>query len=90
MLTKALEKLLRTEVSLVVCVDSKDMFETLSTCHGSMDKNIRADVVEIKYEFETRNVKRMIWISGKINLSDRLTKYDSPLATSLRLLFFNG
>eukprot|EP00178_Gracilaria_changii_P027963 TRINITY_DN936_c0_g2_i2.p1 TRINITY_DN936_c0_g2~~TRINITY_DN936_c0_g2_i2.p1 ORF type:complete len:399 (+),score=36.11 TRINITY_DN936_c0_g2_i2:473-1669(+) len=89
-LTNAFHKLLNVEVDLLVVVDSKDLFDTLSTCRNATDRSIRADVSVIRYEFETHNISRMIWIPNKLNLADPLTKLDSFLCTSLELLLYSG
>ena len=90
MLVKAYEKLLNVSVAHIVAVDSKDLFTTLSTCRNATDRSIRADVSVIRYEFETRNVSTMIWLPGKSNLADPLTKPDSPLELPLQLMMFSG
>lgn len=71
-------------------MDSKDLFATLSTCRNVADRSIRGDVSVIRYEFETRNVDRMIWIPGSANYADPLTKTDSPISQALELMFFDG
>ena len=42
-LVKAYQVLFGIHVDLVLVVDSKDLFETLSTCQNSLDRSIRAD-----------------------------------------------
>ncbi len=88
LLVKAYEELLQIQTDLLIAVDSKDLYDTLSTCRNATDKSIRADVSVIRYEFETQNVNRMIWVSGKSNLADPLTKPNSPLANPLQLMLF--
>lgn len=90
MLAAAYTALLHVKIDVVVCVDCKDLYDSLSTCHRSADKSIRADVAVIMYEFETHNINRMIWIPGKINPADPLTKRDSPMNKALQLMLYNG
>ncbi|PXF49341.1 hypothetical protein BWQ96_00915 [Gracilariopsis chorda] len=89
-LANAFRKLLAVKVDLFVVVDSKDLFDTLSTCRNATDRSIRAEVSVIRYEFETHNVSQIIWIPGKLNLADLLKKSDSPLRTSLEILLYSG
>lgn len=89
-LAKAYEVLLGMNIDLLIAVDSKDLFETLSTCRNSIDRSIRADVSVIRYEFETQKVNRIFWIPGKVNLADPLTKPNSPLTQALQLTLFSG
>lgn len=86
----ALMVLLNMEMNLVLLLDSKDLFENLSTCRNSTDRSIRADDSVILYEFETHHVNRIIWIPGKVNLADPATKTNSPLANALQLSMFSG
>lgn len=58
-LAKALKVLLNGDVSLRICVDSKDLWDSLTTCHKRTDKSVRADVNVIRYEFETKSVQNM-------------------------------
>lgn len=48
---KAYPKLLGIGVGLRLCVDSKDLFTSLSTQNNSIDEYIRGDVGCIRYEF---------------------------------------
>jgi len=90
LLRKAMERLLHTDVDLSIVLDSKDLFETLSTCRNATDRSIRADVNVIRFEFETRAVSKMIWTPGKTNLADPLTKPTSPLCQALSVLLVEG
>lgn len=87
---KAFQKLLNVDVTLSIAVDSKDLFTTLSTCRNSADRSIRADVNVIRFEFETHNITKMIWIPGKVNPADCLTKRNSPLVDALQLILYSG
>ncbi|PXF41605.1 hypothetical protein BWQ96_08671 [Gracilariopsis chorda] len=89
-LANAFRKLLAVKVDLFAVVDSKYLFDTLSTFRNATDCCMRAEVSFIRYEFETVNVSRIIWIPGKLNLADPLTKLDSPLCTSLEILLYSG
>ena len=89
-IAQAYSTLLGYKVNLIVALDSKDLFQSLSTQRNSIDKSIRADVNVIRHEFETKNVHKIMWIPGKQNLSDPGTKCDSPLSISLQLMLFTG
>ena len=67
----------------MLAVDSKDFFETLSTCRNSLYGSIRADVSVVLYEFETHKVNRIFWVPGNIKLADPLTKTNSSLVQAL-------
>ena len=83
MLAKPYENLLGGEVGLWIVVDFEDLHGTLSTCCNAADKSIQGYVLVIKYEFETGNISRVIWIPGRFTYADPLSKNDSLMATSL-------
>lgn len=89
-LATANSALLGINVGLLVALDSKDLFETLSTCRNSVDCSIHSDENVIRYEFETYKVHRVIWIFGKVNLADLVTKPNSALVEPLQLSMFTG
>lgn len=89
-LAKAYETLLGIEIDLSVIVDSKDLYDTLSTCQNSTDRSVRADVSVIRYEFETEKVNSMIWIPEKLNIADALTKPNSSTTEMLQLAMYSG
>lgn len=90
MLKMAMSLLLFNNIPLLVALDSRDLFTSLSTQRNSVDKSIRADVNVIRYEFETQHVDEIIWIPDRVNLTDPGTKTDSPLTQSLLQTMSNG
>lgn len=79
-IAQAYSILLGMKMDLLIALDSKDLFQSLSTQRNSIDKFIRADVNVIRHEFETQNVHKIMWIPGKQNLADPGTKAGSPLS----------
>lgn len=77
-ITHSYKQMLQVNVNVQVCVDSKDLFTSLSTQPNSIDRSIRSDVALIRYEFQVGSVHKVTWIPGKLNLADVLTKPDSP------------
>lgn len=86
----ALSMILKLSIDLIICVHSKDLFDTLTTCHNATDKSIRGDIAFIRYEFEFGNVNHIIWLPGKHNFADPVTKPNSPLESSVQLMMFGG
>lgn len=66
----AMEHVLGINIDLNECLDSKDLFDTLSTYHAATDKSIGRDISSIQYEFETRKINWIMWVTGKKNLAD--------------------
>ncbi|PXF41499.1 hypothetical protein BWQ96_08781 [Gracilariopsis chorda] len=89
-LAKAYSKLLGFEIGLWIVFDSKDLYGTLSTCRNASDRSIRGDVSVIRFDFETKKIERMVWVPGKCNYGDPLTKTDSPMVDALQNLLYSG
>lgn len=83
-------ELLDVHVKLFVCVDSEDLFSSISTQKNSVDKSIRGDVAGIRFEFEGITVDSVPEFPGSTNLADPLTKKDSSLTETLRLTLSTG
>ena len=86
----AYSEILNIDVRVHLCVDSKNLFTSLSTQRNSVDRSIRGDVACIRFEFQVGNLDQITWIPGKTNLADALTKRDSPLTDALQLTLFSG
>ena len=77
-------------IKLCLCVDSKDLFTSLSTQRNWIDRSIRGDVGCIRFEFQTGTVEKTSWKPGRVNLDDSLTEKDSVLTETLPLCLFTG
>lgn len=86
----AYSEIMDMDIRVRLCVDSKDLFTSLSTQKNSIDSSIRGDVGCIRFEFRTGTVEKISWIPGKVNLADPLTKKDSVLTEPLQLTLFTG
>lgn len=89
-LKSALSTVFAIKVRLIVAVDSKDLYTTLSTLRNATDRFIRADVNMVRFDFETGNIDEVVWIPGSVNPADPGTKLNSPLTTSLQLALCTG
>lgn len=83
-------KLLGISVRLFLVVDSKDLYDTISTKRLPTDKSIKCEVASLRYDFEIRAIDKIIWVPGKFNLADPLTKHDIPIEKSLQLTLYCG
>lgn len=89
-LTQVYKTLLHAAINLIVVVDSKDLYTTLTTQRQSIDRSIRGDVGVIRFEFEVKNITEVMWIPGKLNPADVGTKFDSPLIPAVSQLLSTG
>lgn len=53
---------LNVETKLQVCVDSRYLWYSLTTCHEPTEKSVKADANIFRYEFATKKVSSMTWI----------------------------
>ena len=60
LIVDTLNILLAVGIHLIVAVDCKDLFTSLSMCRNPVDKSMRADVSLTRYNYETRIRKRLI------------------------------
>lgn len=90
MLSQAYSELMGLNIKMRLCVDSKDLFTSLSTQRNSVDRSIRGDVSCIRFEFQTGTVDTISWVPGNVTLADPLTKKDSQLTDLLQLSLFSG
>lgn len=74
--------LLNIEVDLMISVDSKNFYTSLSTHRNSIDQSLRAEVNCIIFEFEIHSISRMFWMAGQQNRVDPLSKTESPLSVA--------
>ena len=86
----AMEDIWNISVQFILVVDSKDLFDSMTSCRNATDRAIRGDISVIRFEFETRAVNKVLWIPGSCNLSDPLTKINSPLTEPLHVLMDSG
>lgn len=82
--------MLSITVPLHLVVNSKDLYTSLFTKRNSDGKSVRAYVNCILFEFELRQIARIIWIPKNLNLGDHGTKSDSLLALPLQLKMADG
>lgn len=75
---------------LILVVDSKDLFTSISTQRDSVDRSTHPIVNTTGFEYETGGVDELLWIPGSFNLADPGTITESPLVTLLQLLMHNG
>lgn len=82
--------MLRKEIPLIVAVDSKDLFNPLSTQRNDADKLICADVNVIRYKFETLYDHKMVWVPDKLNLAEDGTRLESLLLDAFHVMNTSG
>ena len=78
------------DLPFYLIADTKDSYTSWSTKKTLIDKSIGGDVNVIRYEFETRDVNKIIWIPGSTNVLDPGTKPNISLSVIFKLNILTG
>lgn len=71
-------------------VDSKCLFDTITTLHESTEYRLRPTVQRMRNSFESNELECMRWIPGKLNVADALTKRSAALIITLNEICSSG
>lgn len=71
-------------------VDSKAIFETLTTLHTSEDFRLRATSTRMRASSESRDVNAVRWIPGVRNLADAMTERNGKMSKQLNTMLVDG
>lgn len=82
--------LLDINVELIIALDSSNIYISLKTQRKAAICSVRSNVNYNRYAFERGHANPVLWISGRLILTDPGTKSESPLADALQLLLFSG
>lgn len=70
-------------------VDSKGLYDTITTLHEGRDYRLRQTVQRIRDSFESQELNAIRWIQGPVNISDGLTKRN-PISQRLLMGILNS
>src|ERR1700744_5805742 len=79
-----IEKILGINLPLVICTDSKSIYECLVKLGTTQEKRLMIDVMCLRQSYERREIAEVIWIDGNSNPADAMTK--SKRSTALKKL----
>lgn len=71
-------------------VDSRCLFDTITTLHESSEYRLRPTVQRMRNSFESNGLECMRWVPGKINVADALTKRSAELGRILNHICSDG
>lgn len=71
-------------------LDSKALFDTITTLHESREYRLRRTVSRIRHSFESRELDVVRWLPGRENVADALTKRNKVLWIKLNRLLSTG
>jgi len=79
-----IDKVLGIDLPLVLCTDSKSLYECLVKLGTTQEKRLMIDIMCLRQAYERREVAEVKWIKGESNLADAMTK--SKASNALKTL----
>jgi hypothetical protein len=69
-----IDRALEMELLLVVCMDSKSLYECLVKLGTTREKRLIINVMCLRQAYERREIAEVKWIKGESNPADSITK----------------
>lgn len=69
-----IEKILQLELPLVLCTDSKSLYERLVKLGSTQEKRLMVDLMCPRQSYERRMITEIKWINGESNPAHAMTK----------------
>jgi hypothetical protein len=69
-----IDKILTINLPLVLCTDSKSLYDCLVKLGTTQEKRLMIDVLCLRQSYERREIAEVKWIAGDSNPADALTK----------------
>jgi hypothetical protein len=79
-----IDKVLRIDLPLVLCTNSKLLYECLIKLGTTQEKRLMIDVICLRQAYKRREITQVKWIEGTTNPADSMTK--SKPSNALKLL----
>jgi hypothetical protein len=83
-----IDKALEIKVPLVVCIDSKSLYECLVKLGTIREKRLIINVICLRQAYERREITEVKWIKGESNPANSITK-SKPINALKHLLDTN-
>lgn len=73
-LARITERLGLPRIPLILCTDSKSLYECLVKLNTTSEKRLMIDVMALRQSYERREIEEIRWIRDKDNSADAMTK----------------
>jgi hypothetical protein len=81
-----IDKMLGIDLPLVLCTDSKSLYECLVKLGTTQEKRLMIDIMCLRQAYERREIAEVKWIKGESNPADAMTKSNSKSSNALKQL----
>jgi hypothetical protein len=68
------EGILDMKIPLVICTDSKSLYECMIKLGTTQEKRLMVDIMALRESYERREIAEIKWIEGDTNPADAMTK----------------
>ena len=72
-----IERILRIQLPLILCTDSKSLYDCLVRLGTTQEKRLMVDLMYLRQSYERRMITEIKWIEGDSNPADAMTKEKS-------------
>ena len=75
-----IKRILQTDIPLIICIDSKSLYECFVRLGITQEKRLMIDVMCLRQSYERREITEIKWIHGGNNPADSMTKVKASTA----------
>ena len=79
-LKATLSRILQFDILMLICTDSKSLYECLVKLGTTHEKRLMIDIMSLRQSYERREITEVRWIRGENNPADSMTKAKASLA----------
>jgi hypothetical protein len=77
---------LEIDLPLVLCTDSKSLYECLVKLGTTQEKRLIIDIMCLRQAYKRREIIKVKWIKGDSNLANAITKSNTKSSNALKRL----
>ena len=86
LIKSTIDKVLRIDLLLVLCTNSKLLYECLVKLGTTQEKRLIIDIICLRQAYKRKEIVEVKWIKGESNLVDAITKSNFKSSNALKRL----